>query len=275
MDTGYDPERFLIPIRSDLLCGICFCVLKNPRLCQAGEHHFCFKCISQSLCCCATCPVCRQHLTLETLQWPSRFLRNFLSDLIIKCDYINRGCYEEVKLGNLEHHAEKCQYRPISCENCHLEMNARDEDFHKRFCQLDQANIHSFGHIKMRQEEMNDDLIFIRETQRKFGEKQNAIEENQILQRQELNEVTNSCEEIHTFTNTIYDEMRGEMTGIKRRYANIYPKVKRMKVIIITYIKHYCLAKVNSARLLVADRFDKKRNDWSLRFSITRVGPFI
>ena len=93
---------------------------------------------------------------------------------------------------------------------------------------------------------MKDEFSTIRARQREFDQKQGEIEQilnlsgmkldemedNQTLQRQELNEVRlNSCEEIHAFTNTIQDEMRNEMTGIKRRHANMHKQVKKIKVI--------------------------------------------
>ena len=134
MDGGYDRDRFIFPVERDFCCSICLGVLRDVRLCESGEHYFCFGCISQHLANSSTCPECRQPLTPENLRLPQRFLRNRLSELRIKCKYIVRGCLEYVELGNLQDHENGCEYRPVTCENCHLQVSAREMDNHRNFC---------------------------------------------------------------------------------------------------------------------------------------------
>ena len=138
---GFDQNRFTFRVRPELICCICHCVLKDPRLCEAGEHRFCFNCISQNLANSPTCPECRQPLTPETLQYPQSFLKTVLSEQIIKCDYIERGCPKQVELGNLEKHVKGCEFRPVLCESCGLQVNAKDKDNHQSFCQHDGTSL--------------------------------------------------------------------------------------------------------------------------------------
>ena len=313
MGDGYDPDRFTDRVLYGYTCSICHCVLNDPRLCKAEEHTFCSKCISQHLLNFQTCPECRQHLTLETLKYPGKYFQNVLSELKIKCDHANRGCLESVELENLLSHVNNCEYRPITCKNCRLEVNAKDEDDHKKSsCQLGGANIQDIRVMKINQKEMENEFSTNQARQRELSEKQDELEQtvnehgerlndveddlyrteanqisqsqkldeleetvnehgerlsdvkgdlvrtkgnqnyhqdkftndfqeirtkqvrvenNQNLQRQELNEVTNSLERNRTLTNAVQDEMRREMTGIKRGFDDLNDQVKRMKVI--------------------------------------------
>ncbi|XP_028415459.1 cilia- and flagella-associated protein 58-like isoform X2 [Dendronephthya gigantea] len=237
MGEGYDPDRFVDRVLHGFKCCICQCVLNEPRLCEAEEHKFCLNCISQHLPNSQTCPECRQNLTLETLKCPGKHLQNLLSELRIQCDYINRGCPEHVELGNLQNHVSNCEYRPVTCEECHLEVNAKDKDNHKKsFCQLGGANIQGLKNIKMRQEEMKDDFAIIRARQKEFDDKQKELEETQDAyglklddidddlaemegsqkrQKRKLKEIVDNCEKIRTNL----DEMEGNQ-NLQRQELN-------------------------------------------------------
>ena len=130
---GYDERRFEGPVKRDLFCSICHEVLRNPQTCQNKEHPFCLDCISEHLQFSPTCPECREHLTPETLKDPSRFLKNDLSELKIKCDYNERGCPGYVLLENLQHHVDRCGFAPVICgnEGCGMEVNKRDKEIHE------------------------------------------------------------------------------------------------------------------------------------------------
>lgn len=194
MDGGYDLSRFIQQIRQEMLCCICLNVLNVPRLCKEGMHYFCFNCISRHLQNSETCPVCRESLTMETLQTPQKFFKTILSELIIRCNYNNRGCQDHVQLGNLQDHVKICEYRPVPCKSCGVQVNTRDLDDHQSSCQrfvLDMLD----------------------------------------LQRQELNELKNCYEDIHALTNSFQNEMKNEVMELKRKHDYAYRKVKRMKVI--------------------------------------------
>ncbi|XP_028415412.1 E3 ubiquitin-protein ligase NRDP1-like [Dendronephthya gigantea] len=209
--VGYDPDRFISPVDEDFLCQICRFVLNDVRLCK-DEHCFCLCCISQHLQLSSTCPVCRQILTPETLRSPQRFMRNLLSELRIRCKYINRGCPEVTALGNLQNHESVCEYRPVTCGNCHLEVNARDAGNHSF------NKCRGFVNLESHQVKVDDDLIFIREKLREFNLKQNELKENHDLQRQEVNEVSKCCK---TYTNMIQDEMAGMHEEVNKIKENV------------------------------------------------------
>ena len=232
MDRGYDPKRFVEQVRRDLLCFICLCVLKVPRLCEAGEHYFCCNCISQHLATSSTCPGCQEPLTVETLKLPQSFVLIFLSELRIKCDYIVRGCLEHVQLGNLQNHVNGCEYRPVTCEICGREVNAKDKDGHqKKFCQLGGANIQELGMI-MRQEEFDqkeNGILDSKVHQNKMGK-----EFQQKLQRVESVTATNGGKESHDLTNSYVYGTRNEVAGVKRRQdyvCTIDTKIKVTKLL--------------------------------------------
>ena len=152
---GYDERRFAEPPREDLFCSICQCVLRDPRTCQNREHPFCLSCISQHLRNSPTCPECREDLTPETLKTP-RFLKNVLSELRIRCEFIERGCPGYVLLGNLQNHTERCGFAPTMCANeeCGMILNKKDKDIHeKELCQFRIAKCHDCKDTKVSQAE--------------------------------------------------------------------------------------------------------------------------
>ncbi len=203
--AGYDPDRFISTVPRRLLCGICYQVLKEPRLCKDGEHCFCLSCISQHLNESHTCPVCRKNLTPETLVHPQRYLKENLGELQIKCDYIERGCPDHIQLGNLQDHVNNCGFAPVTCEKCEMQINRKDKDNHeKSFCQLGAAKCQDCGNIKAGQDEMKVELCQVKTTQ---GE----IKENQDVIKQQLNEINNSQEEYQ-------GPMNENLNELKRKY---------------------------------------------------------
>ena len=139
LDIGYDDSRFTTVVHEDLHCAICLNVLKEPMQCRSNEHHFCTACIKRHLENFQTCPSCMEELTLATLKKPSRFLATNLSDLVIRCDYVDRGCPEVVVLANLKTHLVNCEFSPVHCSNegCTKVMNKRERIHHEsQACQF-------------------------------------------------------------------------------------------------------------------------------------------
>ena len=155
---GYDVSRFVGEVKRDLLCSFCREVPKDPRLCKNNDHIFCLAHISWHLNeNSQTCPVCRNHLTLETLRRPTGFLKNYLDDLKIKCDHHDRGCLEVFRLEDLPRHVDQCEFAPIMCgnEGCGMVVNKRDKDDHeKNLCQFQIAKCFECKEIKASQEEI-------------------------------------------------------------------------------------------------------------------------
>ena len=147
---GYDAGHFVTPVGKNLICSICKNVLRDPRICQ-NEHAFCFSCISQHLRNSHTCPECREDLTPETLKTP-RILKNILSELKIKCEFMERGCPESGLLQNLQKHTEECRFAPTRCvhEGCEITLNRKDKEIHeKQICPFRIKNCHDCKNIKV------------------------------------------------------------------------------------------------------------------------------
>ncbi|XP_028415456.1 E3 ubiquitin-protein ligase NRDP1-like [Dendronephthya gigantea] len=177
LGPGYDPSRFIGEVKDDLLCCVCHDVLNNPRLCENGSHSFCSYCISNWLEINATCPECREPLTLATLKYPQRFMRNYLSALIIKCDYVDRGYSEQVKLENLHAHKNGCEYGPEQCEFCTLQFNRRDMTEHQNFCmemtEIKGRHDNLYHKVKKMKKQFND----MKQTQSEMNDKINEMDD--------------------------------------------------------------------------------------------------
>lgn len=141
---------------------------------------------------------------------------------------------------------DNCEYRPVMCENCHAEVNARDEDNHKKnFCQLGRANILGLKDIKLRQEEMRNESLTSRAKQDELTKEQDEMEQKQNVSGESLVEIVNNpdlqskilnkvlirCDDVDTTTSPIQDKMKSEVTEVKRRHDHMYGNVKKMKVI--------------------------------------------
>ena len=138
---GYEEDRFESNVDVELKCSICLKVLKDPVQCP-NEHYFCRPCIQRNLSHNAkTCPVCEHSLTEETLTKPPRIVTQLLGNLMIRCDYENRGCRELIKLEFLDGHVQDCGYSPTRCTNpcCTEVMNRYEKERHEReLCQFRQ-----------------------------------------------------------------------------------------------------------------------------------------
>ena len=133
VDQGYEDDRFENIVDEEFHCAICLNVLKEPVQCQNNEHYFCAPCIQRHLLANSqTCPSCMEELTLETLRKPAMFLTKHLSKLMIRCENVDRGCAEFVKLGDLATHLSNCGFARVTCSNdgCNV-MNKQDQIRHE------------------------------------------------------------------------------------------------------------------------------------------------
>jgi hypothetical protein len=216
-EQGYDESRFFGPVPRDLRCCICRDVLRNPRLCQDKEHQFCLACISQHLNNSPTCPECRENLTPETLKHPQRFLKNRLAELLIKCDYIERGCPDHIQLGNLKDHVNLCGFAPITCEKCDMQINRKDKENHdKSFCQLGGAKCQDCGNIKASQDEMKAELCQVKARQGELKGNQDEMKENQDVIKQQLNEIMNAQEEYQRSINRQLNKRKHDQMEVRQ-----------------------------------------------------------
>ena len=114
-------------------CPICFEQLEEPMQCVNNEHPFCKRCITRHL---RTnrenCPTCYDALTEATLR-PARLVANLLSQQIISCEYVARGCRKKATREILKAHVRDCGFCPVQCSNdgCEMMMNRKDQAEHQ------------------------------------------------------------------------------------------------------------------------------------------------
>ena len=150
---GFEEERFEQTVSQNFQCIICTNVLRDPVMCRGNQHLFCRACITRHLGNFQTCPTCMQELCVETLTEAPRAVKNFLSELKIRCEFHDRGCLALVELGNLENHVKLCGFAPVACSNegCELVVNQRDLIHHEStVCKQRRVKCHSC--IELRQE---------------------------------------------------------------------------------------------------------------------------
>jgi hypothetical protein len=96
-----------------LKCGVCLCIFNRPVDNICG-HTFCNDCINGWLNQYNdSCPECRSYLGMGYNSKPfkdSYTLKRFINKLIIKCDFVDKGCEVVFELELLLKHLEECNY---------------------------------------------------------------------------------------------------------------------------------------------------------------------
>ena len=159
LESGFDENRFedSVGVSENFKCSICLNVLNNPKSCRNNEHYFCFGCIGEHLKNSHTCPECMEELTPETLGTPPRVLLNCISELRIKCDYVERGCSDPVQLGRLQNHLDQCGFAPVTCGNdgCEMQVNTKDRIHHEtELCEFRRVPFAEYAELKAQVLEM-------------------------------------------------------------------------------------------------------------------------
>ncbi|KAM3137409.1 hypothetical protein pb186bvf_010589 [Paramecium bursaria] len=90
-----------------LICPICQMVLIQPKECQTCQNLFCNECLGSWLSKSTTCPF---KCPYPNFQQPHRFIKNALSNILLKCPNHQKGCKHKCTQENIELHYEKCQY---------------------------------------------------------------------------------------------------------------------------------------------------------------------
>ncbi|CAG2118160.1 unnamed protein product, partial [Medioppia subpectinata] len=128
---GYDRNRFMHhnPEHLDeFTCGICMDILVQPVFSPCCRHSYCSVCIRQWLMVNNTCPNDRAQLRDTDLIKQSRAFVNLLDNLQLKCDWVDYGCDDSVRLCELADHVKKCVHNPGNkCANCD-EYGAKNHD---------------------------------------------------------------------------------------------------------------------------------------------------
>jgi hypothetical protein len=201
---GYDDSRFQKDIDENFHCSICYNVLKEPRMCRNNEHIFCLACITRNLNeNSETCPECNEDLSVDTLRRAPRSVKNYLSELKIKCDFASRGCPEFIRLEALKTHVLNCGFSSVLCPNeeCGLEINKQDRVHHEtEVCEYRRVKCHDCGQIQ----ELVGILMEINNT---TNEKVEVLKEN-------MNEVNKNVAELKVTMTQILQKLSNlEMMG--------------------------------------------------------------
>ena len=224
-ELGYEDNRFEIVVSPTFHCPICLLVLKDPVMCK-NEHYYCSSCIKKHLENSAFCPTCLEHLSVDTLKEASRIVKNYLSELNIRCDFYVRGCPEMVELGDLKRHVRSCGFSPVQCSNdgCNILVNARDKLHHEaEVCDFRKLKCHDCGQLKNDVEEMKK---MVARQDRMRNEMKEMIEKELTGIKNEIKGVKN---EIEGMKNEI-EGMKDEMKEMRNEVKNVGEEVKGMIV---------------------------------------------
>ncbi|ELT95987.1 hypothetical protein CAPTEDRAFT_113410 [Capitella teleta] len=134
---GFDQDRFLVSVNDGLLCCICRDVLEDPV--QGGcEHAYCSPCIHGWLVQQSCCPEDRRDLHETSLRPLSRYMKNDLDSLQIRCKNASAGCQVTCRLEHVTAHEAGCQYDAVECPlmGCSQTMERRSLDEHLTRCQF-------------------------------------------------------------------------------------------------------------------------------------------
>jgi hypothetical protein len=107
-----------VSVDSDLICNICHSPFKDPH-CTPCSETFCRECITnwiqtQN----ASCPHCRQALSVSVLTQAPRSLRNMLDRLRVKCIFCEQNGLQRA---NFDEHIRKvCPKTVVSCPSADI-----------------------------------------------------------------------------------------------------------------------------------------------------------
>ena len=112
----YNPENVIEGTKKveDLICPICYNILKNPINCNSTKksHSFCEECIKKSLEINDKCPMCKQEFEYGI----NKKIEKLLQKLKFKCIYAEEGCPKILDYSIYFKHIDKCGFREILYE---------------------------------------------------------------------------------------------------------------------------------------------------------------
>ena len=92
----------------DLICPICFYILKDPKSCsdKKNSHSFCKTCIDAYLQQKNKCPTCKIIFEYKS----NNYIINLLNKQQFKCIFENDGCKDILSYSEYLNHINNCKY---------------------------------------------------------------------------------------------------------------------------------------------------------------------
>lgn len=126
--NGYPADRFIVSI-DDYICVICREVCKDTSVIECG-HIFCHDCIYEAEKLKKECPSCRTPFTdIQTSPWHTSKIKG----LEVQCCY-KEFCGFTDALHRITEHEEGCEFRPMPCDVCKLNVWYKDNESHPTVC---------------------------------------------------------------------------------------------------------------------------------------------
>ena len=128
----YDRENIIqkdIDI-SDLICPICYNILKQPRFCSSNNnsHSFCKECIDGYLKGNNKCPICKNNFENKS----KNEIENELHKLEFKCLFYKEGCNKVINYLEYFNHIHTCKYNNNLIYECKIDKyNYLKKEFEK------------------------------------------------------------------------------------------------------------------------------------------------
>ena len=116
IELYYNPDNVIEGKKNinNLICPICYNILKNPISCNSTEksHSFCEKCINKNLEINDKCPICKREFEFCI----NKKVEKLLQKLKFKCIYAKEGCHKILDYSIYFKHIDKCGFRDILYE---------------------------------------------------------------------------------------------------------------------------------------------------------------
>ena len=113
----------------DLLCPICYNILKDPKFCSSNKnsHYFCKECIDKYLEQNNNCPICKNNFEYKI----KNEFEKLLHKLDFKCLFYNEGCTKIINYLEYYNHINECKYNNLLYK-CKIDKyNFSNKEFEK------------------------------------------------------------------------------------------------------------------------------------------------